>query len=58
MSTMERIQMQHFSYAAAGVGIAISKGLSDPQLKARRVFRILWPICMIALGVLLMLYVE
>jgi putative copper resistance protein D len=58
MNTMERIQMQHFSYAAAGVGIAISKGLSDTQLKARRVFRILWPLCMIALGVLLMLYVE
>lgn len=58
MSTMERIQMQHFSYAAAGVGIAVSKGLSDTQLKVRRVFRTLWPLCMIALGVLLMLYVE
>jgi hypothetical protein len=58
MGTMERIQMQHFSYAAAGVGIAISKGLSDTQLKTRRVFQILWPLCMIALGVLLMLYVE
>ena len=58
MTTMERIQMQHFSYAAAGVGIAVSKGLSDTQLRARRVFRTLWPFCMIALGVLLMLYVE
>jgi hypothetical protein len=58
MGTMERIQMQHFSYAAAGVGIAVSKALSDAPLKGRRVFRVLWPLCMISLGVLLMLYVE
>lgn len=58
MSAMERIQMQHFSYAVAGVGIALSKGISDAPLKARRVFRVLWPLCMITLGVLLMLYVE
>jgi copper resistance protein D len=58
MSAMERIQMQHFSYAAAGVGIALSKVMSDAPVKARRVFRVLWPLCMITLGVLLMLYVE
>jgi putative copper resistance protein D len=58
MNTMERIQMQHFSYAAAGVGIALSKGLSDAPFQGRRIFRVLWPLCMIALGVLLMLYVE
>jgi putative copper resistance protein D len=58
MNTMERIQMQHFSYAAAGVGIALSKGLSDAPFQARGIFRVLWPLCMIALGVLLMLYVE
>lgn len=58
MNTMERIQMQHFSYAAAGVGIALSKGLSDAPFRGRRIFRELWPLCMIALGVLLMLYVE
>ncbi len=32
MSAMERIQMQHFSYAAAGVGMALSKGMSDAPL--------------------------
>jgi hypothetical protein len=58
MNTMERIQMQHFSYATAGVGIALSKGLSDAPFRGRRIFRVLWPLCMIALGVLLMLYAE
>jgi putative copper resistance protein D len=58
MNTMERIQMEHFSYAAAGVGIALSKGLSDAPFQGRRIFRVLWPLCMIALGVLLMLYTE
>ena len=58
MNKMERIQMQHFSYAAAGVGIALSKGLSDAPIQRRRIFRVVWPLCMIALGVLLMLYVE
>jgi hypothetical protein len=50
--------MEHFSYAAAGVGIALSKGLSDAPFQGRRIFRVLWPLCMIALGVLLMLYTE
>jgi putative copper resistance protein D len=58
MNKMERIQMEHFSYAAAGIGIALSKGLSDAPIQGRRIFRVVWPLCMIALGVLLMLYVE
>lgn len=58
MNAMERIQMQHFSYAAAGIGIAISKGLSDAPVRGRKVFRIVWPIMMLTLGVLLMVYTE
>jgi hypothetical protein len=58
MNTMEHIQMEHFSYAAAGAGIAVSKGLSDTPLRGRGVFRILWPLLMMALGVLLMTYTE
>jgi hypothetical protein len=58
MTAMERIQMQHFSYAATGAGIALFNGLSNTPTRAQRVFRILWPLCMIALGVLLMFYVE
>lgn len=58
MSTMQRIQVQHFSYAAIGLGIAFSKGLSDTPFFTRKIFRAAWPILMIALGVLLMLYKE
>jgi copper resistance protein D len=58
MDTMEHIKMQHFSYAAAGVGIAVFKGLSDTPLGARKVFRVLWPLAMMVLGGLLMVYTE
>jgi copper resistance protein D len=58
MNTMEHIRMQHFSYAAAGAGIAVFKGLSDTPFRPRKVFRILWPLAMIVLGVLLMFYTE
>jgi hypothetical protein len=58
MSTMEHIQMQHFSYAAAGAGIAVSKGLSDTPMRGRAVFRVLWPLLMMTLGILLMAYTE
>ncbi|HWY43340.1 MAG TPA: hypothetical protein VNX66_07585 [Candidatus Sulfotelmatobacter sp.] len=58
MTAMHRIQMQHFSYAAIGACIGISKGLSDASVPARRVFQRIWPLLMIALGVLLMFYTE
>jgi copper resistance protein D len=58
MDTMEHIKMQHFSYAAAGAGIAVFKGLSDTPFRARKLFRVLWPLAMLVLGVLLMVYTE
>ena len=58
MTTMHRIQMQHFSYAAIGVGIGITKGLSDSPIPARRAFQYIWSLLMIALGVILMFYRE
>jgi putative copper resistance protein D len=58
MTEMRRIQMQHFSYAGVGAAIGLSKGLSDTSTKARSVFRRLWPLLMISLGILLMLYTE
>jgi copper resistance protein D len=58
MNAMRRIQMQHFSYAATGAGIALSNGLSNSSTHASRFFRLLWPLLMIALGTLLMLYTE
>jgi putative copper resistance protein D len=58
MTAMHRIQMQHFSYAAIGASIGLSRGLSDTSLPARRVFERIWPLLMIALGVVLMFYTE
>jgi len=58
MATMEHIQKEHFSYAATGAGIAVSKGLSDTPLRSRGVFRVLWPLLMMVLGALLMTYTE
>jgi putative copper resistance protein D len=58
MGTMHRIQMEHFSYAATGAGIALTNGLSNTPFSGRRIFRTLWPLLMIALGILLMLYTE
>src|SRR5215475_5499755 len=58
MKTMEHIQLQHFSYALLGVGIAVSKGVSDSNYSMRRLFGILWPLLMISLGALLAFYTE
>jgi hypothetical protein len=58
MTTMHHIQMQHFSYAAIGTGIGITKGLSDAPIRPRRIFQYLWPLLMISLGIVLMLYTE
>jgi hypothetical protein len=58
VSAIARIQMPHFSSSAAGVGLALSKGMPHALLEARRVFRVLWPLSVITLGVLLMLYLE
>jgi copper resistance protein D len=58
MATMQRIQMQHFSYSGTGLGIGLAKGLSEVQNRWRSVFARLYPALMIVLGVLLMVYVE
>jgi hypothetical protein len=58
MATMERIQIQHFSYSGAGLGIGLTKGLSEVHNRWRLVFAKLYPALMIVLGVLLMTYVE
>jgi hypothetical protein len=56
--TMARIQMQHFSYSGVGMGIGVSKGLSEVRNKWQPVFNKVYPALMILLGVLLMAYVE
>src|SRR5262249_37113900 len=58
MSTMHHIQMQHFSYAALGVGIAITKGVADTETSLSRVSRYVWPVLMVILGFVLARYTE
>ena len=58
MQTMVRVQHQHLRFAGAGAGVALTKGLADSSGQWRSLFNKLWPIFMIALGVLLLLYTE
>lgn len=58
MAAMEHIQNQHKAFAATGLGIAVSKGLSDTNLRFRQFFRRSYSLMMIVLGVLLILYTE
>jgi hypothetical protein len=58
MQTMVRVQHQHLRFAAVGAGVAVAKGVADSSEKLRPVFDKLWPLFMIALGVLLLLYTE
>lgn len=58
METMARIQSEHLSYTACGLGIGLSKGLSELTPRFRRIFGKIWPALMIVLGVLLMFYRE
>ena len=58
METMARIQSQHLSYTACGLGIGLTKGLSELGTLRARVFAKLWPSILITLGVLLMFYKE
>jgi putative copper resistance protein D len=58
METMARIQSQHLSYTACGLGIGLTKGLSELGTLRARVFAKLWPSFLITLGVLLMFYKE
>jgi len=58
MKTMEKIQMQHFSYAALGVGIAVTKGFADSETSLSRASSYLWPILLVALGFILSRYTE
>ena len=58
MEVMERIKAEHFSFSVAGIGIALSKGLAETQFAWRPFFERLFPALLIALGALLMVYVE
>lgn len=58
MAVMARIQSEHLSFAIAGFGIGLAKGLSETKSSWRGFFVRLWPLLMIVLGVLLMFYKE
>ena len=58
MQTMVRVQHQHLRFAGVGAGVAVAKGVADASEKWRPLFDKLWPLLMIALGVLLLLYTE
>ena len=58
MEVMARIQSEHLSYAAVGIGIGLAKGLYEIKMPGHRVFARLWPLLMVGLGLLLMAYRE
>jgi copper resistance protein D len=58
MAVMARIQAEHLSYAATGLGIGLTKGLAEVRTRWHTVFAKLWPTLMIVLGILLMFYTE
>jgi len=58
LELMARIQSQHLSFALVGIGIGLTKGLSELRVPWQRMLARLWPLLMVALGVLLMLYWE
>jgi putative copper resistance protein D len=58
MSTMARIQSEHLGFAITGFGIGAFRGLSEVPTRWQAIFAKLWPLLMIGLGVLLLLYRE
>jgi hypothetical protein len=58
MQTMVKVQHQHLAFAGVGVGVALTKGMADGGGKWRPIFDKVWPLFMIALGVLLLMYTE
>ncbi len=58
MELMARIQSEHLSYSLLGIGIGLTKGLSEIRVPGQRFLARLWPLLMVGLGVLLMLYRE
>ncbi len=58
MKIMAHIQSEHLSYASLGLFIGVTKGLAETRNSWQKVFAAIWPLLMIALGVLLMVYTE
>lgn len=58
MEAMEHIQRQHRWFAATGLGVALANGLASTPQKWQQLFKKVWPLPLITLGVLLILYTE
>ncbi len=58
MAAMAKIQGQHIMFFVVGLGIAITKALSEISWKPQRIFLRAWPMLMMALGVMLVFYSE
>ena len=58
METMEHIQKQHRWFAATGLGVAMTNGLAGMPQKRQQLFKKIWPLLLIVLGVLLTQYTE
>jgi copper resistance protein D len=58
LASIQRIQTQHFSFSIVGFGIGLSKGLAETKFRWRPFFERLFPALLIALGALLLVYVE
>jgi putative copper resistance protein D len=58
MTTMARIKAEHFNFSATGFGIGVFRGVSEVPTRWQVIFARLWPLLMIVLGVLLVLYHE
>ena len=58
MAIMHRIQSEHFAFSMTGFVIGAANGLSEVRFRAQTLFARLWPVAMIVLGVLLLLYSE
>jgi hypothetical protein len=55
---MARIQSEHLSNAVTGICLGLTKGLGEVKTRFQGGFGKVWPLLMILLGVLLMLYRE
>jgi hypothetical protein len=58
MVTMARVQNQHMRFAIVGAGIALTKGIAEIDRPRRWLFCKMWPLFMVTLGILLLLYTE
>jgi hypothetical protein len=58
LELMARIQSQHVHYAVLGIGLGIAKAWAELTMRGQTLLARLWPLMMVALGILLMLYQE